>query len=289
MRYQFIAAHAEQWPVKAQCRVLGIRTSGYYAWKRRPNARRHEQDDFFTEIINRIFEQHHGNYGVPRITEEMRALGHRINHKRVERLMREMGLQAKQRLKFHPRTTVVDAEAMISPDLLGQDFTAEGPNQRWVGDITYLETLNGFEYLATVIDLFSRRVVGWALASTLETSIVIEALDMALRQRQPPAGVIFHSDRGCQYTSHAYRDRLRLAGIRQSMSRSGCCYDNAAAESFFHSLKVEWIHGHEIRSREAIRGVVFSYIEGYYNRFRRHSTLGYVSPIEFERSLGVFA
>lgn len=289
MRYQFIAANADQWPVSLQCRVLGLRPSGYYSWKHRPNARRHEQDDRFADMIRRTFEQHHGTYGAPRITAELRALGHRINRKRVERLMREMGLQAKQCLKFRPRTTVVDDEATVSPDLLEQDFTAQAPNQRWVGDITYLETSTGFEYLATVIDLFSRRVVGWALAPTLETSIVMEALDMALRQRQPPAGLIFHSDRGCQYTSHAFRERLQMARIEQSMSRSGCCYDNAVAESFFHSLKVEWLHGIDLQSRESIRSMVFGYIEGYYNRTRRHSTLGYLSPSDFERRQGAVA
>lgn len=289
MRYRFISANADQWPVAIQCRVLGLRPSGFYAWKRRPNARRHRQDDAFAVMIRRVFEKHHAIYGAPRITEELRALGHRINRKRVERLMREMGLRAKQKDKFKPRTTMVDDTASISPDLIGQDFSAEEPNQRWVGDITYLATSDGFEYLATVIDLYSRRVVGWALSSTLESSIVIEAMDMALRQRQPPPGLIFHSDRGCQYTSQAFRDRLRLAEIRQSMSRSGCCYDNAAAESFFHSLKVEWLHGHDLRDRETVRTEVFCYIEGYYNRSRRHSSIGYLSPVDYERQTGTAA
>ncbi len=286
MRYRFITANADQWPVAMLCRVLDLRSSGFYAWKRRPNAPRHRQDDSFSVMIRRVFENHHAIYGAPRITQELREMGHRLNQKRVERLMREMGLKAKQRNKFKPRTTVVDDTAMISPDLLGQDFTAEQPNQRWVGDITYLETSDGFEYLATVIDLFSRRVVGWSLSSTLETTIVIEAMDMALRQRKPAPGLIFHSDRGCQYTSHAFRDRLRLAQIRQSMSRSGCCYDNAAAESFFHSLKVEWMHGHDLRDRETVRTEVFRYIEGYYNRVRRHSSISYMSPTDYERQRG---
>ena len=282
-------AHVDTWPVTIQCRVLGLAPSGFYAWQRRPNARRHELDDNFATMIRRVFDQHQGNYGAPRITEELSALGQRINGKRVERLMREMGLQAKQKRKFKPQTTVVDAQAMVSPDLLGQDFTASAPNQRWVGDITYLETATGFEYLATVIDLYSRRVVGWALSPTLETTIVIEAMDMALRQRKPPAGLVFHSDRGCQYTSHTFRDRLRLSQVQQSMSRSGCCYDNAVAESFFHSLKVEWLHGHELRTRDVIRSEVFRYIEGYYNRSRRHSSIGYQSPADFEQHPGTAA
>jgi putative transposase len=283
VRYRFIKAHADIWPVTTQCRVLGVTPAGYYAGIKRPNSRRLRDDDRFAPMIRRVFEQHRSNYGAPRITEELRALGHRLNRKRVERLMREMGLRAKQQRKFRPRTTVVDPDAAISPNLLEQDFTANAPNQRWVGDITYLETTEGFEYLATVIDLHSRRVVGWACASSLETTIVIEAMDMALRQRQPSAGLIFHSDRGCQYTSQAFRDRLRLVGIRQSMSKTGCCYDNAVAESFFHSLKIEWVHGHELRDREAIRSEIFRYIEGYYNHSRRHSTLGYLSPAAFER------
>lgn len=286
MRYQFIAAHCDQWPVTIQCDVLGVTAGGYYAWKRRPNTRRLELDDRFAPMIRRIFETHHGIYGVPRITAELRALGQRINSKRVERLMREMGLRAKQRLKFRPRTTTVDANAMVSPDLIQQDFTASAPNQRWVGDITYLETADGFEYLATVIDLYSRRIVGWALASSIDTTIVIDALEMALRQRQPAAGCIFHSDRGCQYTSHAFRDRLHIGNLRQSMSRTGCCYDNAVAESFFHSLKVEWLHGHDLRDRDTVRSEVFRYIEGYYNRTRRHSSIGYQSPTDFEAGAG---
>jgi len=283
VRYVFISAHAVEFPISLQCRVLGVTSGGYYAWKKRPNSRRLVEDDRFSPMIRSIFEQHHGNYGVPRITAELRALGHRINFKRVERLMKEMHLRGKQKCKFRPRTTVTDGEAEFSPNVLEQDFTAEKPNQKWVGDITYLETTTGFEYLATVIDLYSRRIVGYAFSSTLETSIVLQALDMAVRQRQPPPGLIFHSDRGCQYTSQLFRDRLRLTQITQSMSKTGCCYDNAVAESFFHSLKVEWIHGHELRDRESIRSAVFLYIESYYNRVRRHSSLGYLSPMEFER------
>lgn len=283
MRYVFISAHAVEFSISLQCRVLGVTSGGYYAWKKRPNSRRLVEDDRFSPMIRSIFEQHHGNYGVPRVTAELRALGHRINFKRVERLMKEMHLRGKQKCKFRPRTTVTDGEAEFSPNVLEQDFTAEKPNQKWVGDITYLETTTGFEYLATVIDLYSRRIVGYAFSSTLETSIVLQALDMAVRQRQPPPGLIFHSDRGCQYTSQLFRDRLRLTQITQSMSKTGCCYDNAVAESFFHSLKVEWIHGHELRDRESIRSAVFLYIESYYNRVRRHSSLGYLSPMEFER------
>jgi putative transposase len=282
VKYRFITANSDIWPVRIQCGVLGVTPGVYYAAKKRPNARSLIDDDRFAPMIRELFEKHHGNYAAPRITEELRALGQRLNHKRVARLMAEMGLKAKKKRKFRPNTTTVDSQAMFSPNLLEQDFSADAPNQRWVGDITYLETSDGFEYLATVNDLHSRRVVGWAFAATLETSIVIDAMDMALRQRQPATGIIFHSDRGCQYTSHAFRDRLRLAEKQQSMSKSGCCYDNAVAESFFHSLKVEWIHGYELRDRETMRSDVFRYIGGYYNRSRRHSTLGFRSPSDFE-------
>jgi len=282
MRYAFIHAHAESWPVTIQCRVLQVTTSGYYAWRARPGASRPDEDDRLCDVIRAVFDEHRGNYGVPRMTEELRFLGHRVNHKRVERLMREMGLRARQRSRFKPATTTVDPDGPVFPDLIQQDFTASEPNLRWVGDITYLQTADGFDYLATVLDLFSRRIVGWALGSDITADLVIEALRMAVRGRRPTPGVIFHSDRGCQYTSAAFRKICEQEGVQQSMGRTGCCYDNAAAETFFHSLKVEWLHGREIMDRQAIRSLVFQYIEAYYNRNRRHSTLGYVSPCDFE-------
>lgn len=282
MRYAFIAAHSDHWPITVQCRVLRVTTSGYYAWKRRPGSKRPDEDDRLSVAIRSVFKAHRGAYGAPRITKEVRSMGHRVNHKRVERLMREMGLCARQRRQFKPQTTVADPEGPVFPDLLKQDFSATVPNQRWVGDITYLRCADGFEYLATVLDLYSRRVVGWAMGREIDARLVIKALNMAVDQRQPPSGVIFHSDRGCQYTSVAFRLACQQAGVRQSMGRTGCCYDNAAAESFFHSLKVEWIHGHEIMERQAMRTLVFQYIEGYYNSNRRHSTLDYLSPCSYE-------
>lgn len=284
MRYAFIRSHAEQWPIRIQCRVLRVTPSGYYAWVKFPKSRRAEEDDRLSLVVQKIFEDHGGRYGAPRIMHEMRCMGYRINIKRVERLMRELGLQGRQRRRFKPVTTVVDVDGPVAPDLLQQDFSAETPNQRWVGDITYLTTSDGFEYLATVMDLFSRRIVGWAIGSSMEASLVIDAMAMALRDRRPSRGLIFHSDRGCQYTSQAFRDCLSQSGIRQSMSRTGCCYDNAAAESFFHSLKVESIHGCAPADRETVRSEVFRYIEGYYNRIRRHSSIGYMSPESFENS-----
>lgn len=223
MRYGFIRAHAGQWPITVQCRVLGVTPSGYYAWIKFPQSRRAEDDDRLSLAIRSIFEAHQGRYGAPRIMHEMRCTGQRINIKRVERLMREMGLQGRQRRRFKPVTTVVDPDGPIAPDLIQRDFSAPQPNQRWVGDITYLHTADGFLYLATVMDLFSRRIVGWAIESSMDAGLAIKAMSMALRQRRPPSGLIFHSDRGCQYTSQAFRDCLRLSGVRQSMGRTGCC------------------------------------------------------------------
>lgn len=283
MRYQFIDAHARVWPITLMCRVLQVTTSGYYAWKRKPHSYQIRQDEKYGPIVRRIFDANKGCYGAPRITEEMRDLGHRVNEKRVSRLMKEMGLKAVQGRKFKPVTTQADPEGPVFPDLVNQDFTTEKPNKIWVGDITYLETAEGFVYLATVIDLFSRKVVGWAMGDTLEAKLAVDALKMAVRHRWPEAGVIFHSDRGCQYTSQLFRDTCVDYGVRQSMGRTGCCYDNAVAESFFHSMKVEWLHCHEFQSREEVRQVVFEYIESYYNKRRRHSTLGYLSPETFEK------
>lgn len=289
MRFQFIRAHSDQWPVTVICRVLEVSASGYYAWRVRRDSVRVVTDDQLCTEIRTIFEDTRGAYGVPRMTDELRDRGYLINPKRVARIMREMGLRGRHARRFRPITTVADPDGPIAEDLLQQDFSAEGPNQRWVGDITYLTTSDGFEYLATVMDLYSRRIVGWALSPSLDASIAIDALEMAVRQRRPPPGVIFHSDRGCQYTSQAFRDALERANVRRSMGRTGCCYDNAAAESFFHSLKVEWLHGRELRDRETMRTEVFSYIEGFYNRRRRHSFVGNLSPEAFESQQGVAA
>ena len=283
MRYAFIHAHREVWPITIQCRVLAVTTTGYYDWTKRPDSPRVQEDDQLADAIRAIYETHMGVYGAPRIREELCHNGYCISRKRVARLMAEMNLKGIQSRRFKaPTTTIVDPDGPVFNDLIQQQFTADSPNTRWVGDITYLLTSDGWDFLATVIDLYSRRVVGWALGATINTELVIAALQMAVRQRRPEAGVIFHSDRGCQYTSQAFRDTCQALGVAQSMSRTGCCYDNAVAESFFHSLKVEWLHGRDIADRQAVRSVVFRYIEGYYNHNRRHSTIGYVSPAEFE-------
>ena len=268
--------------------VLEVTPSGYYAWKKNPLSRRAEKDAKLRPIIQRTFETYKGIYGSPRITVEVNAQGHRANHKQVERLMQAMGLNARPP-KRHVVTTNSKHGDPISPDLLQQHFTAEKPNEKWVGDITYIETSEGWLYLATVLDLYSRKIVGWAFSDSLSTPVVSDALTMAVQQRKPTGALIFHSDRGCQYASAAYRTALTLANITPSMSRKGCCYDNAVAESFFHSLKTEWVRGRCYATRATAQLSIFSYIETFYNRVRRHSTINYLSPNDYELQTGIAA
>jgi putative transposase len=283
MRFIFIQSNVGTWPIRVMCRVLQVVPSSFYAWRKRPHAQRFHEDAKMRPIIHRIFEQTEGNYGSPRMTKELRAMGYRVNEKRIARLMADMGIQARHSKQYKPVTTQVDPSATYSPDLIQQDFTAFGPNRRWVGDITYLAADSGWLYLATVLDLYSRRVVGWAMSRTIDAGLACSALRMAIGQRDITDGLIFHSDRGSQYTSRAFRSLLHTVGIQQSMSRKGCCYDNAVAESFFHSLKVEWLHGRPLANETHVRQRVFHYIEGFYNRVRRHSFIGLVSPADFER------
>jgi len=288
MKYIFIRANAAVWPVRVQCSVLEVTPSGYYAWKKNPLSRRAEKDAKLRPIIQRTFDTYKGIYGSPRITVEVKAQGHRANHKQVERLMQEMGLNARPP-KRHVVTTNSKHGDPIAPDLLQQHFSAEKPNEKWVGDMTYIETGEGWLYLATVLDLYSRKIVGWAFSDSLATPIVSDALAMAVQQRKPTGSLIFHSDRGCQYASATYRTALTLANITPSMSRKGCCYDNAVAESFFHSLKTEWVRGRCYATRATAQLSIFSYIETFYNRVRRHSTINYLSPNDYELQAGIAA
>ena len=287
MRFRFVAENAVTWPVSVQCRVLEVSTSGYYEWLRKPHTERDERDIAHMAVIRCIFDDYYGIYGSPRIGAEMRDRGYEITNKQVARLMKDMGLKAIQEKRFKPPQTTDSTHGLpVAKNLLNQDFYAERANQKWVGDITYIATNEGWLYLATVIDLYSRKVVGWAFSDSLATPLVSSALSMAVRERRPQGPLIFHSDQGCQYASHEFCDLLKVHGIQQSMSRKGCCYDNAVAESFFHSLKVEWISGHRYASRRQAQSSVFTFIQGFYNRMRRHSTLGYLSPIEFEERHG---
>jgi transposase InsO family protein len=289
VKFVFIRDHESVWPVHVQCDVLDVSRARYYAWKKNPRSHRAEEDDKLKPLIQQVFDLHHGRYGSPRITYDVKALGGRCTEKRVARLMREMGLTAHPPRTWRPQTTDSNHDFPIADNLLNQDFTAEKPNQKWVGDITYLPTNDSqhkWVYLATVIDLFSRKVVGWACSTTINAELVCHALSRALKSRRPSAGLIFHSDRGSQYASLAFRDVLQSVGIQQSMSRTGNCYDNAVAESFFHTIKNEWLGSNRFANLSEIEIGLLNYIDGYYNRRRRHSSCRYLSPIDYEQLYG---
>jgi len=281
--FRFVDEQKAHYPVATMCRVLGVSSSGYYAWRSRPASVRALADAILTEVITTIHTDSRRTYGAPRVHAELR-LGHGIacGQKRVARLMRACGLQGVHRRKGF-RTTRRDQSAAPAPDLLERDFGATEPDRKWVADITYVPTWSGFLFLAVAIDCFSRRVVGWAMRDHLRTDLVLEALEMALYTRRPAAGLIHHSDRGCQYTSFAFGRRCREAGVAPSMGSVGDAFDNALAESFFATLECELIDRRSFRNRTEARLAVFDFIEGFYNPRRRHSSLGQLSPAEFER------
>ncbi len=263
------------------CRVLGISTSGYYAWVGRGPSKRACADAVLQQRIQVIHERSRGTYGRPRVHAEIKQDGVRVGCKRISRLMRQAGVQGVSRRKRY-RTTVRDRNARPAPDLVERNFSTERPDQLWVADITYIPTRAGFLFLAVVLDAFSRRIVGWAMADHLRTELVLNALNMALGQRRPQA-VIHHSDQGCQYTSIAFGARCKQAGVRPSMGSVGDCYDNAMCESFFATLECELLDRQRFRNHAEARMAVFDFIEGWYNSHRRHSALNYLSPLEFER------
>lgn len=271
------AAHA----IATMCRVLGVSASGYYAWQCRAASARQQQDHDLLDQIRTFHHRSRGTYGAPRIHRDLRAAGVRVGRKRVARLLKQAGLRGVSRRKW-PVTTLRAAYARPAPDLVQRAFTATGPNQLWVADITYIPTGAGTLYLAVVLDVWSRRLIGWAMATHLRTSLVVAALDMAIAQRRP-AGVIHHSDQGCQYTAIDFGRRCREANIRPSMGSVGDCYDNAMCESFFATLECELLDRVPLRTTGDARTAVFDFIEGWYNPRRRHSSLDYVSPIDFER------
>jgi putative transposase len=267
--------------VRMMCRLLGVSASGYYAWVRRPPAERARADEALGARIQAIHKRSRGTYGSPRVQAELADESVAVSRKRVARLMRVAGLEGVSR-RHRFATTVRDRQARPAPDLVERNFTAAGPDQLWVADITYIPTWSGFLYLAVVLDAWSRRVVGWAMATHLRTELVLEALDMALCQRRP-AGVIHHSDQGSQYTSIAFGQRCRQAGVRPSMGSIGDCFDNALCESFFATLECELLDRHRFATQTAARLAVFDFLEGWYNPHRRHSALGYLSPAEYEK------
>lgn len=263
------------------CRVLGVSTSGYYAWRKRKESHRRRTDRALRKKVEVIFWWSGGTYGAPRIQRELQARGMSIGTKRVARLMRGSGLVGVTRRRW-VSTTVRDQSARPAPDLVNRNFTASAPNQLWVADITFIPTRAGFLYLAVVLDAWSRKVVGWSMQNHLRSDLVTDALDMAVRQRCPPRGVIHHSDQGCQYTSVAFGNRCRKAGVRPSMGSVGDCYDNALCESFFATLECELLDRHRFRVAAEARAAIFSFIEGWYNQHRRHSSIGYLSPNNYE-------
>jgi putative transposase len=285
VKYAWIREHRDSFPVAVQCQVLEVSASGYYAWLDRepsPRALRHER---IQAAVRQVHAQSYGIYGSQKVA---RRLAERPDlesacRNTVAKAMRELGLKSRIPRTFTPTTTQTDPTRQPAPNHLAQDFTATAPNRKWVTDITYLPTAAGWVYLAVVLDLFSRKVVGWALGNSLVTELVSAALRQAVESRRPDgAKLLHHSDRGCQYTSDAYQQTLRTLGIQCSMSRTGCCYDNAVMERFFWSLKHEWTNHENFHNLEEARLSVFRYLETFYNPQRLHQTLGYLSPNQFE-------
>ena len=275
-------AHQAEFPLTAMCRVLGLSTSGYYDWLKRPPSERERRDEALQGRIEAVWRDSRETYGRPRIHAALRARGERVGQKRVARLMKRAGIRGVTRRRWRAATTRRDAKARPAVDLVNRDFSAEGPNQLWVADITYVPTWAGWLYLAVVLDAWSRRIVGWAMAPHLRAELVEDALAMAISRRRPRGRVIHHSDRGSQYTSLAFGRQCREAGIVQSMGSAGDAYDNAMCESFFATLECELIDRVRFRTAADARREVFSFIEGFYNTLRLHSALGYRAPAHFE-------
>jgi putative transposase len=279
-RYRFIEVEKVNHAVRTLCRVLQVSRTAYYQWSLEPLSARARADIVLTERIAAIHARSRQTYGAPRVHAELHICGDLHGRKRVARLMRSAGLAGRIPRRYR-RTTIGDPFTVL-PDLVQRDFTPTHPDQLWVGDITYIRTWEGWLYLATVLDCFSRRVVGWAMADHLRTELPLRALYMALARRTPTDTLIHHTDRGCQYTSEAYTNVLESRSIRSSLSRPGNCWDNAVAESFFSTLKLDLLYRHSWPTRAAARSAIFEYIEAFYNRERRHSTLGNLSPADYE-------
>ncbi len=282
MRFALVDAAKKEFPVHRLCRVLGVSQSGYFAWRRRPASSRQREDLVLLAHIRSAFALSNETYGSPRMTRELQESGLRVGRRRTARLMRENGLKARQKRRFK-RTTDSHHPLPIAPNLLDQDFSAERPNEKWNADISYVWTAEGWLYLAVVLDLFARRVVGWAASDRLHKELPLEALRKALAIRQPSAGLIHHSDRGSQYCSVAYQAVLKEHGILVSMSGKGNCFDNAVVETFFKTLKSEMVWRTAFQTRAEARDAIARYIDGFYNPVRRHSTLDFISPAQFER------
>ena len=282
MRFRQIEDQRDNWPVRVMCDALSVSPSGYYAWRSRPESRRKSANRALLVDIQRVHARHRERYGAPRIHATLRAEGQTVGRKRIERMMRHHGIRARAPRRYRVCTTDSKHSLPVAPNLLDQNFVADRANQVWLADITYIPTAEGWLYLAVILDLFTRKVVGWAMRDHMRAELTIAALTMAIQRRRPRAGLIHHSDRGSQYAAGDYRDILRAAAIIRSMSRKGNCWDNAPMESFFGTLKTELVHQSEYLDRDAARRDLFAYIEGYYNRQRIHSAIGYITPDQAE-------
>jgi len=285
MRFQLIDRAKEEFPVQRLCQVLNVSPSGYFAWRSRPASPRQREDLVLLAHIRSAFTLSNGTYGSPRMTRELQDEGLKVGRRRTARLMRDNGIKARQTRRFK-RTTDSHHAFPVAPNLLDQDFSAKRPNQKWNADISYVWTREGWLYLAVVLDLFARRVVGWAVSDRLHKELALEALRKALAIRRPGEGLTHHADRGSQYCSIEYQAALRKHGIRISMSGRGNCFDNAVVETFFKTLKSELVWRAIFQTRAEAREAIGRYINGFYNPVRRHSTLDYVSPVQFERLAG---
>lgn len=282
MRFQFITDHRDAFPIIRMCKVLGVSRSGYYAWRERPPSQREMANQALYQQIKAVYDESNGSYGSPRIYQALEKQGVRCSENRVARLMRLRGLKAHQAQRLFT-TTRRNAQDPVAPNLLDRDFEAERPDQKWLTDITYIPTQEGWLYLAAVLDLYSRRIVGWAMSRRMTSDLTRQALQMAIQQRRPTADLMHHSDQGSQYTAEDYQQILEDWGIQVSMNGVGSWYDNSPMESFFGTLKSECVYRETYGTRAEARGDLFSYIEAFYNRQRLHSSIEYCSPEEYEQ------
>lgn len=282
MKYAFIETHRDEFPVWLLCRVIGVSKSGYFDWKKRDSSPREARQNNLVEKISQIHLGSRRTYGSPRVYLVLKGMGENCSKTTVERLMRERGIRAKMHRKFKA-TTDSKHRLPVAKNVVKRNFSADAPNKLWCTDITYLSTSEGWLYLAAIIDVFTRKIVGWSMRDSLAEALVLDALEMAIQRQRPGEGLVHHSDRGSQYASYEYQNRLKHYGMVASMSRKGQCWDNALMESFFHTLKTEHVYHERFRTKDHARRSVFEWIEVFYNRQRIHSALGYVTPVCYER------
>ena len=282
MTFAWVQQHCDVWPVKVQCHVLGVSASGFYAWKKRPPSQRAVANQNLLQNIRRIHWDSHKRYGSPRVCAMLRNEGHRVSRRRVAKLMRLNDLCGITQRRVRVTTTDSKHNLPVAANVIDRNFGALSPNEKWLADITYIFTAEGWLYLAAVMDMFSRKIVGWAMRDHMRTELPLAALTMAIQRQRPPSGLIHHSDRGSQYASGDYQRALAASGITPSMSRKGNCWDNAPMESFFHTLKTELVHHKNYVTKEDAKRDLFQYIEAFYNRQRIHSALGYLTPEQME-------